>query len=92
VAEEKVKATRTSAGDGEEPVATMTLVDTAGEQHEAVLTPDNEALFTQRAAAAQTDHPANTELGYSNPDLAEATDEEREEDQKAFEARKKATA
>ena len=66
----------------EPPVTTVTL-----EGKEIVLEPDLQGTILSRTASAVTDHPAHLSPAYSNPAHHVPTEEEREEDQKAFDKR-----
>jgi hypothetical protein len=70
------------------PKVEVTVTDAAGETVSQRVRPDDAAQIAQRTASAQAEHPAHTSAGaWSNPDLVEWTDEEKEADAEAYKAR-----
>lgn len=60
------------------------LLDADGNDISGALGVGDRAQMSSRALAAQTNHPANQIPGWSNPNLRDATDEEREADAAAY--------
>lgn len=69
------------------PKASLTITDGSGDAVETPLFADDAALIVSRAAASNV-HPSHLVQGhYSNPNLRDLTDEEREANEKAYAAR-----
>jgi hypothetical protein len=66
------------------PPPTVTITDSEGNNVSHKLGTDDAALIASRAAATASDHPAHTTPGWSNPDLQDPTDEEKDADQKEY--------
>jgi hypothetical protein len=84
---EQVKDSTTVLNSGP-PAVSLTVTDADGEERAAVVDPADSALLAQRAASQTSGHPAHTSKGHwSNPNLTEMTEEEKEEDAEAYAAR-----
>jgi hypothetical protein len=70
------------------PDVSVTVTDSDGNEVSTRVRPDDAARLSQVTASQQATHPANTGKGHwSNPNLTEMTEEEKEADAKAYAAR-----
>jgi len=69
------------------PDVTVTVTDGEGNEIPHRLGTDDLTMIQQRAEASLIQHPAHQTVGYSNPQLRDMTDEEREADEKAYQKR-----